>query len=373
MRMLAEDCTDEEIGQLLELAFRDFTPDTPVFSQETSNRMRQQVLGSKPAAGRVFRLLRRSVAAAVIICIAGIGLWFALHQKHPGTIASAEAIVPGGNKATLTLGNGRIVVLDSMPVTDTITEQGVHIINLNSGSLAYNDNAAAVDAPMIFNTLATPRGGQYQVRLPDGSLVWLNASSSVRFPVRFKGAERRVEVSGEAYFEIKENAAMPFHVQVNSGTGDSLDIAVLGTHFNIMAYADEQMIQTSLLEGSIRVTTHTKGLPASLLLTPGKQAQWNKTDQQLKLLQADMQQVMAWRNGFFYFNGSDIRTIMRQLSRWYDIDVIYESEYRGQDFEGELPRNESVTRILKTLEATGVVQFRIKGKTIIVIPKKQEG
>jgi ferric-dicitrate binding protein FerR (iron transport regulator) len=393
MQLVATQCTDEELEQLMQEAYQDFSPSMPVFSEETGKALLQAVqqqaaaatagmvtMDSREVPVRPLPSRQRSryrqwyTAAAVILFLAaGAWLWRSGSGKITGNgsqLATVQpAIVPGSNKATLTLADGRTIILDSLSTKDTITEQnGVKVINLAAGQLSYNKSAIRDPRSEIsYNTLTTPRGGQYQVILPDGSQVWLNAASSLRFPVYFRGTERRVELKGEAYFEIAQNATMPFRVQVVTQPGNQMNVEVLGTHFNIMAYEEEQQIQTTLLEGSVRITNPISKNPTSAILLPGQQAQCE--DNHIKVVQsADLEQVMAWKNGIFRFNGMDIRTVMRQLARWYDITVAYDSEVKGQNFEGEIPRKENISKVLQILENTGVVHFKTAGKTIIVTP-----
>ncbi|HQW44934.1 MAG TPA: FecR domain-containing protein, partial [Chitinophagaceae bacterium] len=207
----------------------------------------------------------------------------------------------------------------------------------------------------------TPRGGQYQVTLSDGTQVWLNAASSIRFPVVFTGTERKVEITGEAYFEVAKNKAMPFKV-----TAGSSEVEVLGTHFNINSYTDEPYIKTTLLEGSVKVTVPASAAgQSSKILQYGQQTAVNKEGKISVLNNADLEEAVAWKNGRFQFKSADLKTILRQISRWYDADV----EYRGNvniHFTGQLPRNDNVNKVFEKLALTGEVNFKVEGKKIIV-------
>ncbi len=267
-------------------------------------------------------------------------------------------VAPGGNKAILTLADGSVIVLDSAQ-NGTLTNQGnTKVIKLDNGQLAYN-SAGIKSTEVLFNTISTPRGGQYQVILPDGSKVWLNAASSLRFPAAFVDKERRVDVTGEAYFEIAKNAAMPFVVSVGGA-----EVQVLGTHFNIMAYDDEATMKTTLLEGSIKFV---KG-NTSHLLKPGQQSQLTPTGSVNVASGVDMAHVMAWKNGLFHFEDADIQTFMRQLSRWYDVEVVYQNKNNNDQFVLEMPRSSKLSDVLKVLELTGDIRFGIDGKKIIILP-----
>lgn len=377
-QLIATQCSDEELGELMELAYRDFEPAQTVFSRENSKGLwrgiRQQLAAEEKVVQINEGMRTRAwlwAAAVLLLCMGGTWLWLAGNKEEVKPLAVYNNIVPGTSKATLTLADGRVVVLDSLQTEDTVAQQnGVAVVNLSKDRIAYHMADAGIPAD-AYNTLSTPRGGQYQVILPDGSEVYLNAASSIRFPVRFSGKERRVELKGEAWFQVAKNAAVPFRVQV-AATGGTMDVEVLGTEFNIMAYEEERQVQATLLEGRVRVSAATASGRLQPVLPPaGYQAQWGRGAAPLKVVKADVQQVMAWKNGQFYFNGSDIRTVMRQLSRWYDIEVEYESELKGQDFEGQLPRNAPVSKVLKMLEGTGAVRFKTNNRTIIVIPQKQ--
>jgi ferric-dicitrate binding protein FerR (iron transport regulator) len=294
----------------------------------------------------------------------------------PGPVASSHYrtdIAPGGNKAMLTLANGSTIVLDSAQ-DGTLAQQGTtKIIKLDGGALAYraatDSKGQATDQAIGqtgYNTIATPRGGQYRIILPDGSKVWLNAASSLRFPAAFTGGERTVELKGEAYFEIAKNAEKPFHVRVPAGGtgGEDMDVEVLGTSFNVMAYANEEKIHTTLLEGKVKVK---QGVLAENL-SPGRQATVDQTTHAMEVTEGNIDQAVAWKDGLFRFKETDIRELMRQVERWYDVEVVYRTTRGDQDFTGVVSRDKNVSTLLQMLELTGTVHFRIEGKKIIVLP-----
>jgi len=315
-----------------------------------------------------------AAAAAVILILFSIGTYFMFSSKSPKReivkTAPTETklkndIAPGGNKAVLTLADGSTIVLDSTS-NGTICQQGnIKVQKLDNGLLAYSVNGQQVteNDEAFFNTITTPRGGQYHVTLADGTKVWLNAASSIRFPVVFTGTERKVEITGEAYFEVAKNKAMPFKVKVNSS-----EIEVLGTHFNVNAYNDEASIKTTLLEGMVKVSVPAlAGNQSPKFLQPGQQAGINKEGKINVLDNADTEEAVAWMNGHFQFKSADLKTILRQIARWYDVDV----EYKGNanlHFTGQLTRNDSVSKVFKELALTGEVHFKIDGKRIIVSP-----
>lgn len=279
-------------------------------------------------------------------------------------------VQPGCNKAILTLADGSSIVLDSAG-NGTLTTQGnTRILKLSGGSLAYQRSPGAStipDAGPVFNTISTPRGGQYQVVLPDGSKVWLDASSSLRFPTAFGKDLREVQLVGEAYFEVAPNPGKPFRVRVMagpSGKGEELQhVEVLGTQFNIMAYTDESAVKTTLVEGAVRVGAAT-GVPVQL--KPNDQAQLLASSGLHVVDDADVDAAVAWKNGYFDFNKANIETIMRQLARWYDVEVSFRGN-GGRDrlFYGGIQRNLPLTAVFEILERSGV-QFSIDGKKVVV-------
>ncbi|MFX1704021.1 FecR domain-containing protein [Chitinophaga sp. CC14] len=272
----------------------------------------------------------------------------ALAQRYKNDIA------PGGNKAMLTLADGSRIVLDEAK-NDTLGKQGsTSIIKLQNGQVLYH--ATGATAPVTYNTLSTPRGGQYQLTLPDGTRVWLNAASSLHFPTAFTGNNRMVELTGEGYFEVAPLSGKPFLVKANGA-----DITVLGTHFNIMAYTNENALAVTLLEGAVNVGRN--GTIKKLL--PGQQARISNNNN-ITVTGADVQEAVAWKNGFFIFDRADITTVMRQLERWYDIEVVYEGTPPQMRFGGGMQRSLPLSGILKILEKNGVL-FKIEGRKITVL------
>jgi ferric-dicitrate binding protein FerR (iron transport regulator) len=305
--------------------------------------------------------MKVAAAAAMILFIAGAAYWILKgnnkNSLKPNEIALSQKtslITPGGNHAILTMADGSTIILDSIQ-NGKIQHRGAKISKQN-GLLIFNETSSNSVATVSFNTLATPRGGQYKVVLADGSEVWLNASSSLRFPTAFTGNQREVELTGEAYFEVAKNKEKPFRVKV----GD-MQVNVLGTHFNINAYADESAVKTSLLEGSVKIT---KG-KISGLLKPGEQGTLKWNDDKLEIKDADMNEVMAWKNGLFQFEGADITTIMKQISRWYDVEIVYSGKVPVRRFEGKISRDAQLSDVLKILELSDV-KFTMEGKKIIV-------
>lgn len=334
---------------------------------ERRERILEKVFGTSVQAqydlnpGRtIFRWKQLAVAAsiALVISMGAFWLWW---QSDPGLMQNKQAQIesdlpPGSNKAILTLADGSQVVLDNSANNQSLNQGGSQVVN-EAGRLAYHpqDNHAV---EVVFNTLATPRGGQYQLTMADGSKAWLNAASSIRYPNIFVGAERRVQITGEVYFEIEKNAAMPFKVEV-----DGMEIKVLGTHFNVNAYNGQDAVETTLVEGSVVVAKGSN----SMALKPGQQAQVGAGGAMSLVENADMGEVLAWKNGLFQFNKADIKTVMEQIARWYDVEVIYEGNVSAL-FGGSIPRDMSASNVFKALELTGGVHFQIRGKTVIVKP-----
>lgn len=309
---------------------------------------------------------RRQQAAAVCLFLLLGGA--AIILKRPTAKKPVEAAVkhndvkPGGNKARLTLADGSSIILDSAG-NGTLSQQGTsRVIKLTNGRLAYRLSRGGVDTAPVFNTISTPRGGQYELELPDGTKVWLDAGSSLRFPTAFPGNSRAVQLTGEAYFEVAPHPHQPFVISVFSrvpGQGDTLqNIKVLGTAFNVMAYADEPLLKTTLVDGAVRIDNH--------LLKPGEQAQWGHASGVQVVTDADVEAAVAWKNGYFNFNKADIQTVMRQLSRWYDVEVSFRGDAMSDKiFFGGIQRNLPLSSVFSILERSGV-KFTIDGRKVVV-------
>ena len=313
------------------------------------------------------------VAAAIIILVSISAYVFnriALNGKANGEVVKTEPlqkvnndILPGGDKAILTLANGSQIILDSA-ANGIVAQQGkTEVTKLANGQLVYK-GAGDRENEVLYNTMATPRGGQYRLVLPDGSKVWLNAVSSIRFPTAFTGKERSVEITGEAYFEIAKDQSRPFRVLVRPVSGNGvMEVEVLGTHFNINAYQDEPAIKTTLLEGSVKVTNGTN----HTIIKPGQQTQLNDNGV-IKLIQdADVAEAVAWKDGRFEFNDTDLKTIMRQVMRWYDVDVEYQNNMPDRYFTADISRNKTLSGVLTILKLSDV-DFKLEGKKLMVTP-----
>ncbi|MBL7737089.1 MAG: FecR domain-containing protein [Chitinophagaceae bacterium] len=305
-------------------------------------------------------------AAAAVVLLLGSGYYFfsganreekqkaLVHVQHTN---KNDVAAPDAVNAVLTLANGQRVILDSAGNGMLAMQGSVEVRKLPDGQIAYQGKSKEVQ----YNTLSNPRGSMViALTLSDGSRVWLNAASSLRYPTAFTGKERKVEITGEAYFEVAHNPAMPFVVSKGGTT-----VQVLGTHFNVNAYDDERSLNVTLLEGSVSVKTAGSG--QSKVIRPGEQAQVEKDGSIGLAGSVDLNEVMAWKNGLFSFKGAGIESIMRQVARWYDVDVIFEKQVTER-FYAEISMSTNVSTLLKMLEATKAVQFSIEGKTIRVMP-----
>ncbi|WP_316833939.1 FecR family protein [Pedobacter nutrimenti] len=320
------------------------------FSHAGLGHPTQRELQSKP-----FRLWPRIASAAAVILIAGAALFYYNHQsadQHTILDRSKYSDVnPGSNKAILTLANGQQISLTDVKNGNLAKEEDALIKKTAEGELVYQEEAGK-RTESVYNMMSTPKGGQYSLTLADGSKVFLNAASSLKYPTRFKGKDRIVELTGEGYFEVAHNKDQPFKVISRGQT-----VEVLGTHFNINAYADEPNVKTTLLEGRVNVN--------GTLLKPNQQAVLAQ-DQQISVRQVDADEVVAWKDGLFKFDHTDIQTLMRQIARWYDVDVVYEGTVKEEQFYGKIERSYTLSEVLKVLEL-GKVHFRIEGRKIIVM------
>ncbi len=312
-------------------------------------------------SGRLVWFRRVAAAAVVLLALSFVAAWyFSRHQAiQQLTHNHVQDIPPGSIKATLTLGNGKKIILSAVKKGRLAMEGGAEINKEADGQLTYR-NAAALSAPdTTINTMSTPIGGQYNLVLADGTRIWLNASSSVRYPTVFNGTVRQVEVTGEAYFEVAHNAAKPFKVLSNGQ-----QIEVLGTHFNVNAYRDEDVVTTTLLQGRVRVANIT----GAQILSPGQQTVvYAGGKGMIKLVEdADTDEAVAWKDGYFQFNQADVHQVMRQLSRWYDIHVSYRNPSSKREFQGAIQRNLRLSQVLRILEKSNM-HFMVNGKEVMVM------
>jgi len=307
-----------------------------------------------------------AAAAALILVVAGVW-YFNRNTAHPSAPAlattspsSRQDVLPGSDKATLTLADGSTIDLDNASAGSLATQGGTHVSKTGDGRITYTA-ATATSEEKTYNVLSTPKGGQYRLTLQDGTQVWLNAGSSIRYPTAFSGKERRVEVTGEAYFDVTRNPEMPFRVAVRGFSTAATEIEVLGTQFNVNAYSDEPVLKTTLLDGAVRLVTPT----ASATLRPAQQAILGGSGEMRTAPVSDPDEVIAWKEGAFEFDHADIATVMRQISRWYDVDIVYQGPLPADLFSGRFSRKTSLAGVLKIMNISGV-QLMAENKKIII-------
>lgn len=378
MDLVADDHNEQQVNALLEDSWNthDFSG-SPLTSEETEQLLKD-INAAKEQPIRIAAIknwYRYTVAASIIIFLTAGG-YFLIHKKNEDR-ASKQPIAKvekGLNKAILTLANGKKIDLSDAKSGNLVKEAGLKIYKDKQGRLTYVAQGAAdhdASQPVSYNTTETPRGGQWHLILADGTNVWLNAASSIHYPTRFTGGERDVELTGEAYFEVAKNAAMPFVVKKKES---DVEVQVLGTHFNFNAYDDEGKTKVTLVEGSVKVQSAI-GNRESAILKPGEQAiVSNQANGSFTIdvdKEADVEEALAWKNGMFRFNNTNIAAIMKQVTRWYDVDILYEGDVMNEFFSGTIPRNTKASGLFSVLELTQTVQFTINNKKVIVKPYKK--
>ena len=334
----------------------------------------RSILSSAPAeapvAGRQVRLLKqwRNVAAAAgIILLAGAAyyIYSGAPEKPVAQSAAAEPvkdIAPGKDGAILTLSDGSAIVLDNLE-SGLVSTQGNAQLIISNGQLAYKQTGTASDET-LYNTITTPRGRQYRLQLPDGTEVWLNAASSIRYPTAFAGGERKVNISGEAYFEVAKRPDMPFKVIA----GGSSEIEALGTHFNVNAYTDETSLNTTLLEGLIKVSAVND---KPVLVKPGQQAQIGPHTGKVRIVEgANTDNIMAWKNGAFSFEDASLKDVLRQIARWYDVEIDYRGNISDKIIRGKMGRDLSLLQMIAVLKGLRVNLMLEGDRKLIVLPEE---
>ncbi|MEJ7558556.1 MAG: FecR family protein [Pedobacter sp.] len=364
-RYLSGKCSNEELTLFshlmsenkLDLLLLDATTDN-------EDKNEREVTAEKIRKVRLtFPAWLRYVAAATIIIALSLPIYLNLH--HPQSKRSHAKVLigdamPGSNRAILALANGTTIKLGVTANGNNSNGGNGHIVKVDGGKLIVNTSEKKDPIVVLnstINTLSTPRGGQYQLELPDGTRAWINASSSVTFPTVFSSKQRKVRVSGEVYFEVAKNPNRPFIVETEHQT-----VTVLGTHFNINAYNDEQETKTTLIEGSVRVASKY----GSRVLIPGQQSILSANKMLVKK-QSNLQSVIAWKNGNFSCDHTDLPVLLRQLSRWYDVEIVYTGVIGKHEFVGEISRSLKLSSVLKILESSGV-HFKINDKKLIIQP-----
>jgi len=415
MSLLQDQSAEPEIKALMEQAWEHFqemvgSGEPPLFNPLQSEELLRASLGARStglgaasgtgqadavaasatgqagaAAAPVRRISwGRAIAASVLLLVLGGSVWWwARPVSHHGVAQLAKAgdalpgdKGPGGDKAMLILDDGSRMALDSAHEGALARQGNAQVVKLSGGRLAYYQfpngtgmprgtgdespgAAPKVGNPGAYNTIVTPRGGQYQVVLPDGTKAWLNAASSLRFPTAFTGKDREVELTGEGYFEVAKNKEHPFRVKVNE-----VNVEVLGTRFDVMAYNDENSINTCLLDGSVRVGRGAQ----SALLKPGEQARFSREAGDLQVEAVDTEQVVAWKNGLFQFDNIKIEPLLRQVARWYDVQVVYRGDIHSH-FSGLISRKATLAQMFKILQSAGGATYRLEGNTLTVVPR----
>lgn len=326
---------------------------------EAYGRIQQQIHSPRQKVRRLH--WGRVAAAAAILIFLSVGIYWYRQDDPAQTRLTSQYggdVLPGGNRAVLTLADGSTIDLDSVANGLLAEQQGILITKNEDGTITYEVAADGLDGgTAAFNTIATPHGGQYNVVLPDGSRVWLNAESSLRYPVAFHGDRREVALTGEGFFEVAHRSAQPFSVLVGGHA-----VEVLGTHFNVNAYGDTHELAATLVEGSVRVVG--EGAAQSAILKPGQQARL--TAKGIKVVPVDVGDYTAWKDGLMILNSDDLPTIFRQLERWYDVEFISREPLKAT-VSGIIPRQANLSEVLRAIENNTGVKFRIEERRVLVI------
>jgi len=366
--LLKNMANEDAISGLLDTTWDDLAILTAKdISQDQADLIYHSIVKSKPQEKTTYKFWAIRIAATILLCLS-IGLiiyrTYAPQSQQKTVINTTKPKVqdflPGKSKAVLTLSNGNEVILDDTQSGKIANQGGVVISKLNDGQIAYSSAHAgqkSTSSSDQLNTLTIPKGGQYQLTLPDGTRVYLNSASSLTYPTKFAGKDRKVTLSGEAYFEVAKNPKMPFIVNVSN----KQQIQVLGTHFNVEAYTDERLINTTLLEGSVKILYKNK----QAILKPGQVA-INSMGTDLDIKPADIDEAMAWKNGLFIFNNENITSVMKKISRWYDVEVVFKGNMENVNFLGNYSRTKSLASLLKNIELMENVNISIEGRRITV-------
>lgn len=368
---------DEDVNFSIDQEFRKMKTCTALTEEEKeliylniSLAMPIQQSQAGETVGQSFKAWYQIGIAACILFMLSVGLYFYSNRTIVQSIAAVESlpiskqtvIAPGGDKAILTLSDGSKIILQDAKKGVLANQAGVSVQKTSEGELLYSfakDKASAkggLSNKIVYNKIETPPGGKYQINLPDGSKVWLNSSSTLRYPALFSGNTREVELNGEAFFDVAKDKTKPFKVT----TKDQI-VEVLGTQFNINSYSDEGTFKTTLIEGSVKIIYKDE----VVLLSPGQQFQ--PSSRGVKVLEADTEEVIAWKNGYFLFKNEDIESIMRKLSRWYNVEVSYSGEIPHVGFGGNISRSKDISEVLNVLQLTNAVHFKVEGRRIIVM------
>lgn len=369
--LLEEEGNNHEIEQLFEKARFSYVDEKTFFTEQETESLERSIIRKAQINHHKHQLRYRLLAmAAVILLVIGVGIFFYLNTAKIHSLPQQKVvlnnIMPVKNKATLMLGNGKVVNLEEIERGE-IKEGGVIIKKTDDGKLIYEvkANNRIKTNQISQNVLSTPRGGQYELVLPDGSKVWLSAASSLHYPTDFEIEKRVVTLKGEAYFEIAKNQVSPFIVNANGA-----EIQVLGTSFLVSAYEDMKKNTTTLVEGKVRIDAmlpDNESKKNSMILNPGQQATLDVQTKRISMRQVDVNDVLAWKSGSLVFQGDNIRTVMKTIERWYDVDVVYVGDVSGETFIGTVSKFDSIEKLLNTIALTGGVHFKIEGRKVIVM------
>ncbi|MBB2149258.1 FecR family protein [Pedobacter gandavensis] len=367
-KYLAGNCSAQERGLLETWYLKYEEAELPEFPQEKKDLQLEEIWGFladqldlPPVIERDVKstlLWQKIAVAAMVLITLSLGYYFynfqdkVISDVQQKTVHQEQSF---NNKATLTLADGRVISLDEAKNGEIAKEDGITITKTKDGQLVY-EGKSKLDA---LNNISTPKGGQYQINLPDGTKVWLNAVSSLSYPAAFNGDKRTVKLIGEAYFEVAKNKKMPFVVSTNGQ-----EVMVLGTHFNVNAYGDESQTKTTLLEGAVKVKLDNSEVTA--VLKPGQQTIFKAN--QLEITPVDVEEAIAWKDGYFLFQDEDIRSIMRKIARWYDVDVVYDRNVSPKEIGGRISRHKSLNEVLKMLSNTDKFNFKVEGRRVTVMP-----
>jgi len=383
-KYIHQSCTDAELNELMYLINQsdyDEELDNAMHTLWNSNHSmekvdahkKQHILRSILQPQKVVPIVQKNgyswyrtgfAAAAVILLISFVYFFFSYNAIDPQKVLAQHDIPAGTNCATLTLADGSTIDLNAAQTGRIANGEQVSITKTSDGQLIYNIKARTTQTTKLaYNTLTTPKGGQYQVNLPDGTRVWLNSASSLRFPEHFGPAERRVELSGQGYFEVAHNKAMPFKVVSNLQ-----EVEVLGTHFDVSSYPDDRLMKTTLLQGSVKVSLYGKKRE-TVLLKPGQQSVLT-TSGTMKVSLADVEQAIGWKEGDFVFHSAPLDQIMKELGRWYDIEVnIANGVDRNQTYSGSISRSKPLSAVLIMLKSSSNIKFNIKNRVVSISPE----
>ncbi len=355
---------DVQLEELIDQQYAKFEPHSSPLSIIQEDEILATVVQSRPQQKEVktysLKNIRKviAIAASIAICL-GAGIYFINQNKFQKEQELAASLIePGSNTARLVLANGKVILLDTLKNGVQDIEEGVQITKTKDGQLIYNISNNTDHADRM-NTIETPRGGQYQISLPDGSKVWLNAASTLKYSNTLKAGKREVVLVGEAYFEVYKRENQSFIVRTANQT-----VEVLGTHFNVNAYTDEETQVTTLLEGSVKSNSKNHGV----LLKPGQQSVLNLKDEALTIDKADIETVMAWKNGDFIFKDEDLASVMRKVERWYDVEVIFQGvDPESIKLGGWVSRSKNIAAVIKIIEPIAGIRIKIDGRRITVM------